>query len=62
MTKKSQMKGGSLDRNLKTKVAEFFDCLKNCDRKYEESTDSIFVRKIDRRYFNLKMTKIKISL
>ena len=24
---------------------EFFDCLKKCDRKYHEITDSTFVRK-----------------
>ena len=36
---------------------ELFDCLKNCDRKYKESTDSKFVRKFDRRYSNLKNEK-----
>ena len=51
------MKGGSVYQNLKTKVMELFDCLKNCDRKYKESTDSKFVRKFDRRYSNLKNEK-----
>ena len=39
------MKGGYVDQNLKTEFMEFFDCLKNCDIKYKESTDSKFVRK-----------------
>ena len=32
---------------------------KNCDQKYKEITDSKFVRKIDKRYFNLKNEKNK---
>ena len=35
---------------------EFFDCLRICD-KNKLTTDSIFVRKNDRRYFNLKNDK-----
>ena len=38
---------------------EFLDCLKNCDRIYKESTDSKFLRKNYRRYFNLKNDKNK---
>ena len=55
------MKGGYVDRNLKIKVMELFNCLKNCDRKYKESTDSEFVREIYRRYFSMKNNKIRIS-
>ena len=40
------MKGGSVDQNLKTKFMELFDCLKKCDRKYKESIDSIFMKKM----------------
>ena len=39
------MKGVSIDRNRKMKFMVFFECLKNCDRKYKEITDSKFVRK-----------------
>ena len=38
------MKGGSVDRNLNTKVMELFDCLKYCDWKYKNSTYLKFAR------------------
>ena len=56
------MKVSSVDWNLKTKFMELIDCLKNCDRKYRESTDLKFARNIDRRYFNLKDEKNKIII
>ena len=33
------------DENLKSKFMESFDFFKNCDRKYQEITYSIFVNK-----------------
>ena len=51
------MKVGSVDRNIKTKVIKFFACVKTCDREYKSIIDSKFVRKFDRRYFNMKYDK-----
>ena len=44
---------------LKTKITKlnlwnYLTASKNCDREYQESTDSNAFRKNDRRYFNLK--------
>ena len=39
------MKGGSVDLNIKSKVVNFLDCLKNCDRKHKENNDSKVVGK-----------------
>ena len=43
----------------KNKVTELFDCLKNCDIEYKESTDSIFLRKLIEDTSILKVTKIR---
>ena len=51
------MKVGSVDINIKTKVINFFACVKTCDREYKAITYSKFVRKFDRRYFNMKYDK-----
>ena len=59
MNYKYKIKGRSVDQNLKTKVMVLSDYLKTCDRKYKKSTNSKFVRKSYRRYFNLKNDKNK---
>ena len=48
------MKGGSVDQHLNKKVWNYLIASRHCDWKYKDSTYSKFLRKIDRRYFNLK--------